>query len=243
MMRKVGVLGGFGPAATVDFLNQLVRITPARRDQDHLPVLAAILPQVPDRSAAILGQGPDPLPFLLEGIDLLNQCDVAFIAIPCNSSHHWYAQLSAHSRAPILHIARACVERLPPSPGRSVLVLATRGVLRSGFYRAALREAGWHSMDALAQGLQPEVDHCIAQVKAGDAEGAGATLGLVLRRAQEGGASCVILGCTELPLAARHCDTLGLVLADSTRALAEAVLAQARGGALLTARGTGEQGT
>ena len=85
-MQRIGVLGGLGPAATVDFLDQLVRLTPARRDQDHLPVLAAFLTQVPDRSAAILGQGPDPLPALLEGIALLNHTGVDLIAIPCNSA-------------------------------------------------------------------------------------------------------------------------------------------------------------
>ncbi|MBI3532638.1 MAG: aspartate/glutamate racemase family protein, partial [Burkholderiales bacterium] len=51
----LGVLGGMGPAATVDFLAKIVALTPARIDQEHLPILVNIAPHIPDRSAAILG--------------------------------------------------------------------------------------------------------------------------------------------------------------------------------------------
>ncbi len=228
-MRTIGVLGGLGPAATVDFLDQLVRLTPARCDQDHIPVVAAFLPQVPDRSAAILGEGPDPLPALVDGIDLLQRGGVDLVAIPCNTSHHWYTPLCERARVPVLHIARACVERLRLPPGTPVLVLATRGVQRSGFYRTALREAGLQPVEPDALAVQADVDRCIAQVKAGDPAAAGRSLTRVLRRAAGEGLSCVVLGCTELPLAARHCDAAGLTLMDSTRALAEAAIKQALG--------------
>ena len=224
-MPRVGVLGGLGPAATVDFLDQLVRLTPARCDQDHLPVLAAFLPQVPDRSAAILGQGPDPLPGLLEGIALLNQSDVDVIAIPCNSAHHWHAQLSARSKAPILHIARACAQRLQLPPGTPILVLGTRGVQHSDLYPQALRAVGLQGVQADALGLQDEVDRCIAQVKAGQRQVAADGLMQVLAQARTQGLTWVILGCTELPVAARACEHLGPGVIDSTRALAEAVIA------------------
>lgn len=226
-MPLIGVLGGLGPAATVDFLDQLVRLTPASCDQDHLPVLAAILPQTPDRNAAILGTGPDPLPFLFKGLDLLNQGGVDLVAIPCNSAHHWYTQLSARSRAPVLHIGRACVARLRLPAGTPVLLLATRGAQYAGFYQTALRHAGLQPVEGVALDLQHEVDACIAHVKRGDRQAGGDCLGRALDRAQGRGLSCAILACTELPLAARHCDTRGMTLTDSTRALAEEVIARA----------------
>ena len=65
-MPAIGILGGMGPAATVDFVGKLVSLTPAQCDQDHIPLLLASIPHVPDRSAAILGQGHDPLPALLQ---------------------------------------------------------------------------------------------------------------------------------------------------------------------------------
>ena len=66
-MSIIGVLGGMGPSATVDFLDKLVRLTPALRDQEHLPFIVVNLPHIHDRSSAILGSGRDPLPQLLVG--------------------------------------------------------------------------------------------------------------------------------------------------------------------------------
>ncbi|MDB5874548.1 MAG: aspartate racemase, partial [Ramlibacter sp.] len=115
-MSRIGVFGGMGPSATVDFMDKLVQLTPAKRDQEHLPVIVASLPHIPDRSRSILGTGPDPLPQLLKGIDFLNTAGVGVIAIPCNSSHHWYGQMVAKSGVPILHIARSCVAAIEPGP-------------------------------------------------------------------------------------------------------------------------------
>ncbi|PXW97483.1 aspartate racemase [Sphaerotilus hippei] len=221
-MPCIGVLGGMGPAATVDFMAKLVALTPARRDQDHLPMVVANLPQVPDRSAAILGRGPDPLPSLQRGIDLLNHSDVGVVVIPCNSSHHWYAQLSASSQAPILHIAQACVRKVPD--GGRTCVLATRGALASGFYQRELAARGidWEIPDGERE--QPLVDETIRLVKAGQPEQAGRRLQQMLAHAHGRGVEVVIMACTELPLAASHADTHGLLLIDSTLELARSTV-------------------
>src|SRR5437660_546806 len=58
--KVVGVLGGMGPLATADFYTKLVRLTPARADQDHLRVIIDSNPKIPDRTAALRGEGPDP---------------------------------------------------------------------------------------------------------------------------------------------------------------------------------------
>ncbi|NJM91000.1 MAG: hypothetical protein HC863_01640 [Myxococcales bacterium] len=48
----LGVLGGMGPLATVDFFSKLVQMTPAERDQDHVPVIISCEPQIPSRPLA-----------------------------------------------------------------------------------------------------------------------------------------------------------------------------------------------
>ncbi|MBC5763491.1 aspartate/glutamate racemase family protein [Ramlibacter albus] len=222
-MSRIGVFGGMGPAATVDFMDKLVTLTPARRDQDHLPVVVASLPHVHDRSRSILGVGKDPLPQLLEGIDFLNGAGVGVIAIPCNSSHHWYAQMSERSKVPILHIAKACVAAIPKEAAGKVAVLATRGALASGFYQAALDERRIpHGVPDAA--TQPFVDDCIRQIKAGEMKDGGASLGKALAVVKEQGATAVIMGCTEIPIAAKYTDTLGLHLMDSSLELARAAV-------------------
>jgi aspartate racemase len=58
--QLLGVLGGMGPMATVDFLAKLIKATPASCDQDHIPIIAHFVPQIPDRSDAIEGIGLSP---------------------------------------------------------------------------------------------------------------------------------------------------------------------------------------
>lgn len=224
-MTNIGVLGGMGPAATVDFMSKLLACTPATCDQEHLPVIVANLTQVPDRSAAILGQGPDPLPALLRGVDLLNSADVGVIVIPCNTSHHWYAEMSQASAAPILHIAEACLQQIHADA--SSLLLATPGTLRSGFYQRALEARGLRWQLPVGHGEQQAVNECIRLVKAGEALAGSARLAQVLEAARRRGVDVAILACTELPIAASHLGNHGLNAVDSTMELARAVVRHA----------------
>lgn len=153
-----------GPSATVDFLDKLVKLTPASRDQDHLPVIVASLPHIHDRSNAILGRGRDPLPQLLAGIAMLNQAAVGVIVIPCNSSHHWFDEMSRSSKAPLLHIARVCAEAVVSSGVSRLTVFATRGALASGFYQRELHACGIEYTLPDPEGEQHQVDSCIREV-------------------------------------------------------------------------------
>src|SRR6186713_3023570 len=101
--RVLGVLGGMGPLATVDFLKKLIEETPASRDQEHVPVIAYSVPQIPDRPSAIIGQGESPLPQMLEGIHTLKRADAKAVAIACNTAHFWYDDLVRQGGLPILH--------------------------------------------------------------------------------------------------------------------------------------------
>lgn len=224
-MAAIGILGGMGPAATVDFLGKLVDLTPASRDQEHLPVLLASVPHAPDRSAAILGDGPDPLPSLLKGIAALNRGEVGLIVVPCNSSHHWYEQMSAASQAPLLHIAQASVAAAPED--MRTLLLATRGALRSGFYQRAFDSRGLSWELPATPEEQQAVDESIRLVKGGRIEAAGEHLAVALRAAATRGTGAALLACTELPIAARKAGDHGLILIDSSLELARAAVAYA----------------
>ncbi len=224
-MSRIGVFGGMGPSATVDFLDKLVRLTPASRDQDHLPVIVASLPHIHDRSSAILGRGRDPLPQLLAGIAMLNRAEVGVIAIPCNSSHHWFDDMSRSSKAPLLHIAKACVEAIAPDSASRVVIFATRGALASGFYQRELLARGLDFMLPEPDGAQKQVDACIREVKAGNTEAGAQHLAQACQDVVRQGATALIMGCTEIPIASKCADMSGLVLVDSSLELARASVA------------------
>lgn len=226
-MQRIGVLGGMGPSATVDFMDKIIQLTPASCDQEHLPVVVANLPQVPDRSRAILGMGADPLPALLEGIDILNTANVGVIAIPCNSSHHWYAQMAQRSHCHVIHIAQACVAAIPVVENAKVAIFATQGAIASGFYQSALQARGIDFFIPDASSGQPWIDTCIRSIKAGEMVAGGQALHQALAAVQAHGVSAVIMGCTEIPIAARHMEPTDVALIDSTLELAKATVAYA----------------
>jgi aspartate racemase len=221
-MALIGILGGMGPLATVDFMDKVVRLTQASRDQEHLALLVANLPHIADRSSAILDDGADPLPALLAGIDMLNRNGVGLIAIPCNSAHHWYPQIRAHSAAPVLNIAEICIAAVP-STARRVAVLATGGALVSGFYQRALTERDIEPVTP-DETVQPLVVACIDEVKSGDLDAAAAHLERALTMLAEQGVAMALMACTEIPLAAQRVAALPIALIDSSLELARATV-------------------
>ncbi|GLC96244.1 aspartate racemase [Cupriavidus sp. TA19] len=222
-MAMIGILGGMGPLATVDFMDRVVRLTDASCDQEHLPMVVAHLPHTPDRSRSILAGDGAPLPHLLAGIDLLNRNQVGLVVIPCNSSHHWYRQLRERSSAPILHIASTCVAALPHGT-RRVAVLATRGALASRIYQDALAERDIQPV-VPDEAVQAHVDTCIRAVKAGALEAAGEALQAALAPLAARNIDVAIMGCTEIPVALRQLGLAPLTMIDSTLELARATVA------------------
>ena len=224
-MALIGILGGMGPLATVDFMERVISLTSsagASRDQQHLELLVAHLPHIPDRSEALLGTGESPLPALLRGIDMLNRNEVALIVIPCNSAHHWYDAMREHSRAPIIHIAEASVAALPPAL-RRVAVLATGGTFHSGLYQRMLAARGFESVEPDIA-TQRQIDTCIGEVKAGRIDASTEHLARALDWLVRQGAQAAVLGCTELPLAARQMGAPAIPTIDSTFELARATV-------------------
>lgn len=173
----LGILGGMGPMATVDFMGKVIRNTPASCDQDHIQMIVCSATNVPDRTAAILGQGCDPFPAMLNAVQRLELSGATRIAIPCNTAHHWHGALQAETSVPILHIVDAVADalarqRMAPTVG----VLATDGTVRAGVYQKRLAERGYICMmpDTNAQA---EVMRAIRLVKAGQISEAAAIFG------------------------------------------------------------------
>lgn len=222
----LGILGGMGPLATVDFLAKLTSLTPARCDQEHLPWITLSQPGMPDRSSAIHSGDDTPRNWLTSGAAWLAQQGVALIAVPCSTSHFWFDAMQDASSAPILHIADATAEELRLcqfSRAGAIAVLGTRGTIQSGMYGARLRAADFEAI-VPDEAQQARVDRIIADVKRGDrAAGRQEMLCLQEELARQG-ITALVLGCTELPLACDNRAAGGLPAIDVSQALARACL-------------------
>jgi len=214
----LGVLGGMGPLATVDFLAKLVAADEAETDQQHMPFIVRSVPQIPDRSRYITAGGENPLPALRLGLRELGRAGASVVAIPCNTAHYWYSSLVGPDLPDILHIVDAVAGRLAEvvPEGGPIAILSTEGTHAARVYENRLDQVRW----PIAESTGPEiaaVAQGISLVKAGRIDAARAIFTQAVEAHRARGAKAVVLACTEIPAALSEPDPL---IIDATAALA-----------------------
>ena len=223
--RLIGVLGGMGPAATVDFLAKVVALTPAETDQDHVPLIVWNVPQIPPRPAAIKAGSDAPLAPMLEGIRTLEQAGAEAIVIACNTAHYWYERMGAESSIPIIHIGDAVLAELRrrETPVHALGLMATPATIAARIYQDRLDGVveRFVTPDASVQAL---IDGAIVAVKRGDWARAREAADEAARLLLADGADALLLACTELPVALAG-SRLAPACLDPTEALARAAIA------------------
>ncbi len=232
---KVGLIGGLGPAATVDLYDKIVKATPAKTDQEHIKLVVEQNPQTPDRTACLLGQGDDPT-FALYGMAMkleADGCDA--VIVPCNTAHAFMPFVERHLSIPCINMQKAALEEIQAKLGKDARIglLATRGTVQSRIY-AEKAEAMGLPMFVPDEERQ---DRVMAAIYGPEGAKAGFTDGVCRDDLMSGveylvrtyDCNCLILGCTELPLILDESDAFpvagkSVMMIDPTAALARKVV-------------------
>jgi aspartate racemase len=224
-MKRLGILGGMGPAASAEYAVRLIQQTPAGRDQEHIPFVLWSDPTVPDRSTSLINRDDLPWEKLKRGIQGLKNADCDHIVIPCNTAHFWYDRLNQLG-VPITHIVGSVADELQALKiySGTIGVIGTKATMSLGLYQNYLGALGWscvtpgtHEMDNL---VQPAID----LVKAGNINEAHAMLSKVIDQLIPWGVDAVVLGCTEIPLAVRETHYRNIPLINSIDSLVKAAI-------------------
>lgn len=228
--KTVGVLGGMGPEATVDFMAKVIALTGAQRDQDHVRMLVDHNPHVPNRQDAILHGGEDPGPVLADMAADLEAGGADFLVIPCNTAYVFEDAILAATHIPLISIigvsVAAAQERAPGV--ERIGVLATDGCLQSGVFQAGLDDAGLAAELPTAEELRALMT-LINAIKGGSrGETTARDMAMLAEALVSRGAGAVIAGCTEIPLVLEQ-DAVSVPLISSTDALAEITVKLATG--------------
>lgn len=222
-MDTIGVLGGMGPAATVDFFARLVTLVGAERDQDHPPCLLYSATQIPDRMRHLTADGIDPTAELQRAARVLEQGGAGLIAIPCNSAHAFYGAIADAVSIPVLDMIELAAVQVRRSfeAGTSVGILAASGTIKMGLYDQRLQAAGLVPLRP-GENAQSGVMEAIWAIKAGS-RGPDRRLILAIDELVDRGVGVIVLGCTELPMAIDQSSAV-VPIVDSTAVLARAAL-------------------
>jgi aspartate racemase len=218
-----------GPDATVDLMRRVLALTPAQDDQDHIRLLVDNNPKVPSRIAALIeGTGPSPLPTLVAMAQGLERAGADFLAMPCNTAHHYHGQIAATVSIPFLNLMELVVAELAAHHGelRRIGLLASSALPKIRLYEPYFETAGLDLVYPRA-GKQEALMALIRAVKAARAdETTRRAFGEAARDIEEQGAEITLVACTELSFVESALST-ALPVVDAADVLARAVVQRA----------------
>lgn len=224
MKQVIGILGGMGPAATADMFQKFIQLTPAKKDQDHIPLLISSIPDIPDRTASILSHGEDPQPLMEQYVKGLKDAGATCVVIACNTAHYWFSKLQQHIDIEMISMIDATVGEVLKRGCQKVGVLATDATLATQIYKDKLEDYGL-TFICPDKEEQKYVMESIYLLKGGELD---KSMQLMLKQRDAllaKGAECIILGCTEIPiLLAKEIEKQPHLYVDSTLALVQSAI-------------------
>jgi len=197
----IGILGGMGTQAGLDFCNKLAKLYKGKTDQRYPLFVLYNKSNIPGRPEN-LHKYRKVLKSLLAGCKFLEKSKCKFIVIPCNTAHYWYDDLQKQTKIPIIsmpkevftHSLKICKKN------SKIGLLATEGTLKTGVYNKFFDN--YFKLINPSKSLQKNnVNKAIKFVKMGKIKEAEKAIRPAVSSLIKMKCNKIILGCTELPIA------------------------------------------
>ena len=198
--KKLGVLAGMGPAAGAEFLRLLSVKAPAQTDQEHPVVYLLSETEIPDRSTAILGLGPDPQPSLYNSLQRLTEMGADILTCPCNSAHYFIDRFEQQLAKPLVHIVEETILAAKAKSPQGAWMLSTLGTRQSGLYQRYAEKHNYQLYIPSDESAK-QAQECICCIKGNDFARAIEIITKVVRSLWQERDMLIMTACTELPLA------------------------------------------
>ena len=197
----IGILGGMGTQAGLDFCNKLVKLNKGKTDQKYPLFVLYNKSNIPGRPEN-LHRYNKVLKSLLDGCKFLEKNKCRFIVIPCNTAHYWYDDLQKKTKIPIismprevyLHAIKTCKKN------SKIGLLATEGTLKTGVYNRFF-DKKFKLIHPIRSIQSKNVNKAIKLVKMGKIKEAEKAVKPAVNYLIKMKCKKIILGCTELPIA------------------------------------------
>ena len=197
----IGILGGMGTQAGLDFCNKLAKLNKGKTDQKYPLFVLYNKSNIPGRPEN-LHRYNKVLKSLLDGCKFLEKNKCRFIVIPCNTAHYWYDDLQKKTKIPIismprevyLHAIKTCKKN------SKIGLLATEGTLKTGVYNRFF-DKKFKLIHPIRSIQSKNVNKAIKLVKMGKIKEAEKAVKSAVNYLINMKCKKIILGCTELPIA------------------------------------------
>ena len=227
MLKTIGIMGGMGPAATVDLMSRIISMTDAVTDQEHIPMIVDSDTRIPDRTEAILGKGESPVPEMLASAKRLEAAGADFIVIACHAAHYFIPEIKDGIGIPILDMPEETAKLLKINGVNRAAVLATDGTVHSGLFGAALERFGIQTVYPNEDQQQTVMSLVYEYIKKGIVDPAQMPreeMTGIIGDLSKQGAEALILASTELPIAFNIMGLRSSAFVDPTAVLAKSAI-------------------
>lgn len=220
-LKKLGIIGGLGPAATASLFARIIDHTDAAVDQDHIDITILNRPQIPDRTAYILGKSDESyVPAVREAALQLEAMGCEVLCMPCVTGHYKSDEtFGCLTTAAVLHMPLEAARYISEQGKRTVGVMATDGTGRAGVLQEALEAQGLSAVFPDPEFQAKVMSIIYDDVKAGrpaDMRAFDDVCGHLRAR----GCDSVLLGCTELSVIHAPREAHGMLVVDALEVLA-----------------------
>ena len=197
----IGILGGMGTQAGLDFCSKLAKLNRGKTDQNYPLFILYNKASIPDRKQHDK-KYKKVLNSLIEGCKFLQKNKCKFIAIPCNTAHYWYLDLKNLIRIPILNMPELVYLNISKKCKKNTKIglLATETTIKTGIYEKYFKNKYKLLMPTRKIQIN-NVNKSIKYVKMGKTKEAEKVLRLAVNYLIKNNCKKIILGCTELPIA------------------------------------------
>ncbi len=220
---RIGIIGGMGPEAGVEFHRLIIEATPATCDQEHLEVLCYSRPGIPDRTESLRkDNGARFVEAVVDVAKVLVNAEVHVIAMPCITAHARFAEIARHVPVPLVDMVDLAAAEiiLHHRKAQKIGILATDGTIRENIFSIALRGHGFE-MIYLGNEHQRLLMRTIYAVKAGRRDTSiSKTMRALMGVLYDQGARAFVLACSELSLFYDDVTTVRVPVIDPLRVTA-----------------------
>tara|TARA_A100001011_G_C14143489_1_gene770802 strand:- start:323 stop:1018 length:696 start_codon:yes stop_codon:yes gene_type:complete len=197
----IGILGGMGTQAGLDFCNKLAKLNKGKTDQQYPLFLLYNKSNIPGRPQN-LHKYNKVLKSLLAGCKFLEKSKCKFIVIPCNTAHYWFEDLQKKIKIPIVNMPKEVYSHSIKvcKKNSKIGILATEGTLKTGVYNKFF-DKSFKLINPNKSIQKKSVNKAIKLVKMGKVKDAEKAIRPAVNALVKMKCSKIILGCTELPIA------------------------------------------
>ena len=197
----IGILGGMGTQAGLDFCSKLAKLNRGKSDQKYPIFILYNKANIPERKEN-LGKYKKVLNSLFNGCKFLQDNKCKFISIPCNTAHYWYKDLQKKIKIPILNMPEIVYlsAKNKCKKNSKIGLLATEATIKTGIYSKYFKKNFKLILPNKSYQIK-NVNKSIKLVKQGKTKEAEKSIKPVVQYLLKMNCKKIILGCTELPIA------------------------------------------